>query len=357
MKNENNIFTPLVDSVYDSIPILASAFTILGYKIFKFASKSFDCYGDMIYRIVEGKPYIGEIEANKHINIEHVKGNYEFIPLESVTKNVNSNVITYTDIEGYKEGLKACVGIDVKNEECFFLDALRGHILIGASTEWGKSNLMNIYLTNLIKSYTENEFKYMLCDFKNMDLVQFEKYKHCIGNCSIDKKSFLEQIKDLESIYKDRLDYIRPRNYLNVKDFNKDLSNNKKFPYILYFIDELPILAEDTDCLNKLTQFMRTCRAAGIYVILATQDARKKTIDSIRMLVNQVIGLHVATKTDSDTLIQEAELHKINEKGRFKIQAGGEIKEVQSFYLKAKEINEILKPFEVDDNKIIYKRK
>lgn len=359
-KNEGNLLAPLVDSLYDTAKLIPSAIDslldmslVIGKGVFKLASNALDCYGDIIYRIVEGKPYIEQIEGensnNEEITIENIQGKYKFHAINEFKEFKLEDKISYVAIEGEKEGLKAYVGIDTEGEY-YPLDILRGHLLIGACSEWGKSNLINIYMTNLIRTYTENEFRYMLCDYKAMDLMQFEGYKHCIGNCVTDKKGFLKQIDYLEKEYQRRIEYIRNKGYLSAKDFNEDKDNKEKFPYILYVIDELPTVVADSFSQKRLIELMRMCRVGGIYLILATQDARKATIDAVRMLVSQVIGLHTATKTDSDTLIEEANLHEIDVKGRFKIKVAGEIKEVQSFYLKAKEIKEVLKNFKVNSD-------
>lgn len=359
-KNEGNLLAPLVNSLYDTTKLIPSAIDGLldtsvhvGKGVFKLASNALDCYGDIIYRIIEGKPYIWKYEDNKaiqeEITIDNVVGKYDFILPSEFKQFKLENKISYIITEGEKEGLKAYVGVDTEGEY-YSLDILRGHLLIGACSEWGKSNLINIYMTNLIRTYTTNEFRYMLCDYKAMDLMQFEGYSHCIGSCVTDKNGFLKQVDYLEKEYQRRIEYIREKGYLSVKDFNEDKENEEKFPYIVYVIDELPMVVADNFSQKRLIELMRMCRVGGIYLILATQDARKATIDAVRMLVSQVVGLHTATKTDSDTLIEEANLHEIDVKGRFKIKVGGEIKEVQSFYLKAKEIKEVLKNFKVNSD-------
>lgn len=344
-KKECNIFAPLCDSVIESVKVVPDVLNLA----FKCSFKAFDCLGDIIYRIIEGKPYIGDYELEKlnSENMEKIQGRYEFVaPCEF---ELDTNV-KYEHIEGDKMGLRACVGVD-KAGDYAFIDALKGHMLIGATTEWGKSNLINVYLTNLIQTYTKNEFRYILCDYKQMDLIQFEKYEHCIGSCATNKKSFLAQVDYLEKICNDRIEYLRKHDYLSVKEINEDTNCKTKFPYILYIVDELPMVANDNKSLERLTDLMRLCRVGGIYVVLATQDARKKTIDSIRMLVSQVIGLHVATKTDSDTLLEGANLQDIQTKGRFKMFVGGELKEAQSFYLTSRQIKELLKKYKSNNDK------
>lgn len=356
-KNEGNLLSPLASSLYDTAKSIPNTIDSLldicigiGKGALKLTSNAFDCYGDIIYRIVEGKPYIDQVEGEKEVTIESIQGKYEFHAIDEFKEFKLGDKISYVAIEGEKEGLKAYVGVDTEGEY-YPLDILRGHMLIGACSEWGKSNLINIYMTNLIRTYTTNEFRYMLCDYKAMDLMQFENYKHCIGNCVTDKKGFLKQVEYLEREYQRRVEYIREKGYLSVKDFNEDEDNEEKFPYVVYVIDELPMVVADSFSQKRLIELMRICRVGGIYLILATQDARKATIDAVRMLVSQVVGLHTATKTDSDTLIEEANLHEIDVRGRFKIKVGGEIKEVQSFYLKAKEIKEVLKDFKVNSDK------
>ena len=77
--------------------------------------------------------------------------------------------IIYQYIEGEKGGLKVCIGLDA-NGNNVWLDMLNTHLLIGGMARKGKSSLIRSILVGLMLTYTPNEVKFVLCDFKNSDV-------------------------------------------------------------------------------------------------------------------------------------------------------------------------------------------
>ena len=132
---------------------------------------------------------------------------YEYYPVESVIeKNKNNKVLTYTFIEGEKEGVKACVGQDIENN-LSSIDMLEGHIVVGGASRWGKSSFLNVFITNLMRTYTPNEICLFGCDFKKSDVYFFRKYKH-FRKMSTNKQEFMDQIDKLEKLIKKDLKYL-----------------------------------------------------------------------------------------------------------------------------------------------------
>jgi len=271
---------------------------------------------------------------------------YEYFPIEKVNTDKKDNVIKYTFVEGDKEGIKACVGYTTEND-LSVIDVLDGHIVVGGASRWGKSNFLNVFITNIIKTYTPNEVQLAGSDFKKSDVYYFRKYKHFENaGVSTNKKSFLEQIEALEKEMERRANILDKTNCRNAISYNK--KNDTKMTYIVFIVDELIQVAIDTECKNKLHNIMSKCASYGIYFVLASQDLTKDTIGRCKMNCSQIVGFHTFDQTDSDTLIGKGyNLQDITVKGRCKIKNSDGVNEVQTFYISEEEVEATLKPFEI----------
>ena len=317
---DNNIFRPLITSLYEC----------------------FDSIGNIAFRLIEGKPYKEDTPGNV-IKINNIE-KYEYLPIEDVIcESKLDNIITYTYEEGNKDGIKAHIGYKL-DKSPKIINMLEGHIMVGGASRWGKSNFLNIFITNIIRNYTPNEVFFLGCDYKKSDVYYFRRYKHFKG-MSTNKEEFLAQLKWLENKMQERADILDKTNCRNVINYNK--KNDKKMSYIVFVIDELMQVVIDRECKEKLHVIMSRCASYGIYFVLATQDCTKEIIGRCKMNCSQVIGFHTFDQTDSETLIGKGcDLQDINIKGRCKIKNSEGIEEVQVMYIDEDEIEAILKPYE-----------
>ena len=285
-------------------------------------------------------------EANKSddevIEIENIV-KYEYIPVgEWEDIEMELNKVKYTFIEGEKEGIKACIGYDIEGNLKSF-DMLEGHTMVGGASRWGKSSFLNVFITNITKTYTRNEVCFLGCDYKKADVYYFRNYNNFLG-MSTNKKEFMAQIKWLEKEMSKRADILDEANCRNVINYNK--KHDTKISYIIVVIDELVQVVSDKDCKDKLHLIMSKCASYGIYFLLATQDCTKETIGRCKMNCSQIVGFHTFDQTDSDTLIGKGyDLQDINVKGRCKIKNSEGVVETQIFYLDEDKMDEMLKPY------------
>lgn len=286
-----------------------------------------------------------EEEINEEIKVNNII-KYKYFPVENIIdKTEKDNSINYYFVEGEKEGLKTCIGLDLEGNNVN-IDLLEGHTVVGGASRWGKSNFLNVFITNIIRTYTENEVIFAGCDYKKSDVYYFRKYKHFENaGVSTDKESFLKQINALEKEMNRRADILDNTNCRNVINYNKKY--DKKFTYIIFVIDELIQVVIDSDCKKKLHEIMSKCASYGIYFLLASQDLTKETIGRCKMNCSQIIGFHTFDETDSNTLIGKGQdLQNIIVKGRCKIKNSEGVTEVQTFYIDEDQIEEILKTYE-----------
>lgn len=276
------------------------------------------------------------------IEVENIV-KYEYIPMEGIKDMIKDmNVVKFIFVEGEKEGVKANIGYDTEGNLKSF-DMLEGHTMVGGASRWGKSSFLNVFITNITKTYTRNEVCFLGCDYKKADVYYFRNYNNFLG-MSTNKKEFMAQIKWLEKEMNKRADILDEANCRNVINYNKKY--DKKMSYIIFVIDELIQVVSDKECKEILHTIMSRCASYGIYFLLATQDCTKETIGRCKMNCSQIIGFHTFDQTDSDTLIGKGyNLQDINVKGRCKIKNSEGIVETQIFYLEEEKIDEMLKPY------------
>lgn len=288
-----------------------------------------------MYRFIEGRPYTGDYEIKPVENVQ-----YSFVPLESFDID---ETIDYSFVEGDKQGLKACIGYDVLNNDPVVVDMTESHLLVAGASRWGKSNVLNVLITSLMLAYTPNEVRFILCDYKNADLKQFERYKHIAGSVATDKAQLMEHFNYIKREMEKRAKILNKAECLNAINYNK--VNDKKMTYIIFVIDELAQVTFDKAMREELHFIMCKAASYGIYFILASQDCTKDTIGRCKINVSHTIGLHVRDKADSDMVIKNGNLEDIKVKGRAKYDCGGLV-EFQSFYISETQIKELLKPLD-----------
>ena len=189
-------------------------------------------------------------------------------------------------------------------------------------------------------TYTENEVAFMGSDFKASDVYYFRRFRHFRGEVATSETEFMQHMNKLEAEI-DRRKAILGDKYRNVINYNK--KNEEKLSYIIYVVDELPLLTSNKKCADKLRLIMGQCASYGIYFILATQDSTKESIGKCKMNCSQVVGFHTKDETDSKTLINSDILKDITVRGRCFIDNGAETTETQIFYLEEDEIEDLLK--------------
>ena len=284
-------------------------------------------------------------EANKSddevVEIENIV-KYKYHPVDNFKQIGLKDKIIFTYTEGEKEGVQAFIGYDLDNNLKSF-DMLEGHTMVGGASRWGKSSFLNVFITNITKTYTRNEVCFLGCDYKKADVYYFRNYNNFLG-MSTNKKEFMDQMKWLEKEMSKRADILDEANCRNVINYNK--KHDTKISYIIVVIDELVQVVSDKDCKDKLHLIMSKCASYGIYFLLATQDCTKETIGRCKMNCSQIVGFHTFDQTDSDTLIGKGyDLQDINVKGRCKIKNSEGVVETQIFYLDEDKMDEMLKPY------------
>lgn len=182
------------------------------------------------------------------------------------------------------------------------------HVLIGGETGTGKSRILLLLLTNLIK-YCDNVELYLLQTRKN-DLGVFQNCKQVKVN-SKTLEEVLQSLKKIndECIKREKL-IDNTKGYYNIEDYNNNAYSKLKYIYVV--IEEFSFLnisrgdiKEErrikSECLKYVKSIVNVGRSSGVFLITSLQ---KPTNDSIPSDIKAQLCTRISLKiSDSPTAI------------------------------------------------------
>ncbi|WP_346884298.1 FtsK/SpoIIIE domain-containing protein [Clostridium sp. UBA4395] len=241
------------------------------------------------YDIITELPYGYTFEnLNRDIDIFKEGLQFQSIQLSQVNNMVIMNCVAHYKFKDY-------VSMQLPPNKILIADGLIKpiivdmnkfpHMLIGGDTGTGKSRILLLILTNLIK----------YCGYIDLHLLQIRKNDLGVfQNCAQVKtysKTLEEVLQALDGIDKEcrRREKLidNTKGYYNIEDYNKDNEDKLKYTYVV--VEEFSFLnisrgdskeekALKTKCLKHLKMIVNVGRSSGVFLITALQ---KPTSDSI----------------------------------------------------------------------------
>lgn len=183
------------------------------------------------------------------------------------------------------------------------------HALIAGQTGAGKSTLLHTVIMSTLLNYSPDEAQLYLVDFK--EGVEFKTYSKLnlpsvrVVAIDCEREFGLNILKELQKEMKRRYDlFKREADREEISDYRK--VTGKKIPKILVVFDEVQELfrgASDDgiskDCENILSELLTLGRAAGIHIILASQNFN--LISSIKPTLFAHAAIRIAIKGSEDS--------------------------------------------------------
>lgn len=179
------------------------------------------------------------------------------------------------------------------------------HALICGLTGAGKSTLLHTLIMSTLISYSPDEVQIYLLDFK--EGVEFSAYTRYrlpslrVVAINSEREFGLSILKELCAEFKERTKYFNRYAVSDIESYEK-LLDVPKVPKLIMIFDEVQELLrsqegkEDSmsrECLNCIGQLVMQGRAAGIHVILASQDFHNCT--GLETYFNQM-AIRIAVK-------------------------------------------------------------
>lgn len=310
-------------------------------------------------RVVALKDSVGIEVANEHPGM---------VPLKAL---LNSEAFHKT-----KADLPVAIGYTITREVKVFDLADAPHLLVAGATKQGKSVGLNVIVSSLLYHRHPSELKFVFIDPK---MVEFSAYSDLLhhylavlpdaGDEFEEKnKAIVKNPKDAEKVLRslclemdERYELLSKANVNNIKLYNDKFKQRRLrpdkghrfLPYLVAVVDEYADLTMMTGAspeartasksiTNSIIRLAQKGRAAGLHVILATQRPSVDVISGvIKSNFPMRIAFRVASRTDSQTILDSPGAEKLIGKGDMLFCAGIESERIQCGYVSGDEIAKV----------------
>lgn len=324
-----------------------------------------------------------EIALDSGIRVNRISGMYDDIKMALAVKelrieapipgkslvgieipNIKNNIVTLkevlNDIDYTKENkLVFGIGKDINGKSIYTSMDKMPHLLIAGSTGSGKSVMINSIIISLLMNASYNEVKLLLVDPKQVELSIYNDIPHLLTPVVNDPKAASIALKKIVDEMEIRYQLMAKTNTRKIEDYNKYVTKfnascgdeslmMNKMPYIVVVIDELADLmlvskAEVEESIMRITQL---ARAAGIYLIVATQRPSTDVITGvIKNNLPSRIAFAVSSQVDSRTILGSGGAESLLGKGDMLYAPVGLLggpTRVQGSYLSDEEISNVV---------------
>ena len=202
--------------------------------------------------------------------------------------------------------LTFALGKDVSGEFKYADLTKMPHLLVGGSTNSGKSVCLNVIISSILYRATPREVKFVMIDPKRVELSLYDGIPHLLSPVIKDVKQaagiFRSVLKEMEERY-DRFARIGTR---NIDGFNGRVPPDERLPYIVVVVDELAdlMMQQGPEVETSICRLAQLARATGIHLVIATQRPSVDVITgTIKANISSRIAFTVATQVDSRTII------------------------------------------------------
>lgn len=281
---------------------------------------------------IPGKPYVGIEVPNKTRQTVYF-----------------GSVINSPEFNKEKNSLKVALGQDVDGNKVIVDITEMPHGLVAGATNSGKSVCINTFIMSLILLNSPTDLRLILIDPKMVELIPYSQLPHLatpVITNEIDASNALQwAVDETERRYKK----MGENSSKNIDIFNKLVEDNKiseqKMPRIVIIIDELADLMMKTsqdveDSIQKITQ---KSRAAGVYIIVATQRPTTDVIKgTIKANITTRIAFKVASYTDSTTILGQSGAENLLGSGDMLYSKTENVKRIQGAFIQDSEITSVI---------------
>ena len=275
-----------------------------------------------------------------------------------------------------KAELPVAIGYTITQKVKVFDLSDAPHLLIAGATKQGKSVGLNVIVSSLLYSKHPSELKFVFIDPKMVEFSSYAQLLHhylAVLPTAADEEdeqanAIVKKPKDAEKILRSVCIEMDERyELLSKAGVNKITLYNEKYcqhhlrsdqghrflPYLVVVVDEYADLtmtsgggpeakAAGRSITGSIIRLAQKGRAAGIHVILATQ---RPSVDVISGLIKSNfpmrIAFRVASRVDSQTILDAPGAEKLIGKGDMLFSAGIDTERIQCGYVSGEEIDSI----------------
>ncbi len=245
------------------------------------------------------------------------------VPNKENTMVALRDLIESEDFRKSKSNLSVAIGKDIAGKLVITDIAKMPHLLIAGATGSGKSVCINTIIMSIIYKASPEDVRLIMIDPKIVELSVYNGIPHLLIPVVTDPKQAAAAlnwaVSEMTTRYKKFANAkVRDLKGYNAACANADDPEMQKMPEIVVIVDELADLMmqfknEVEDSIVRLTQL---ARAAGIYLIIATQRPSVDVITGlIKANIPSRIAFAVSSGVDSRTILDSNGAEKLIGKG------------------------------------------
>ena len=209
--------------------------------------------------------------------------------------------------------LKIALGKDMRNRTVIGDLSKMIHTLVAGASGSGKSVFLHSVIASLIYKHSPQDLHFILIDPKKVEFSFYDGLPHLITG-----KPITDTCKSIEALDWTIAEMNRRYRLLekmsgegtyvvNVDQYNKNVkSENERLPKIVIIIDELAdlVLASKKEVESRLQTITQKARAAGIYLIVATQRPSPDVVTGVlKANLHSRIAFHVSEEIASRVIL------------------------------------------------------
>ncbi|MDO4378420.1 MAG: DNA translocase FtsK [Erysipelotrichia bacterium] len=201
--------------------------------------------------------------------------------------------------------LMMALGKDLSGKAVYASIDKMPHLLIAGATGSGKSVCINSIILTLLLRARPDEVKIILIDPKKVEFTPYENIPHLACPIINDTSKAADALKKLVMLMDSRYDKFSHHQARNIEEYNNKNPNDKLYN-IVCIIDEMADLmfTHGKDVEGYIQRLASMARAAGIYLILATQRPSTDVITGIiKANIPSRIAFAVSSSYDSKTIL------------------------------------------------------
>ncbi|MBM3496198.1 MAG: DNA translocase FtsK, partial [Armatimonadetes bacterium] len=180
------------------------------------------------------------------------------------------------------------------------------HLLIGGSTNSGKSVCLNSLIASIVFRARPDEVRFLMVDPKRVELTMWEGIPHLIHPVVREVKQaagiFRAAIREMDKRY----DLLAAAGARNLASYNEKVPEGERMPFLVIVVDELAELMAQASAEidTSIERLAHLARATGIHLVIATQRPSVDVITgTIKANIPSRIAFACIQSVDSRTIL------------------------------------------------------
>jgi S-DNA-T family DNA segregation ATPase FtsK/SpoIIIE len=220
------------------------------------------------------------------------------------------------------------------------------HLLVGGTTNSGKSVCVNAIICSILYKSSPDTVKFVLIDPKIVELSVYEGIPHLLTPVVTDTRKAAVVLDNVVKEMEARYTLLARHKVRNIASYNAIAEQNpevKPMHFIVVIVDEFAdlMMVVGKEVENAVIRIAQKARAVGIHLLLATQRPSVNVITGIiKANMPSRISFKVSSMIDSRTILDQNGAERLLGRGDslFKPQGSGEMVRVHGSYVSGDEV-------------------